>query len=605
MTQPYPRAELSPPARTQPLAGSLGRTSPQALEAWIDARHARDPAQAAAPLTDALRALNGAILEYRELKGLTAVLLAKAPSVLTQLELQLRQLPVPLGHKTRVAATAYADLSAELEHACLRLVDEGLDQQFISADEAGAQLRQAALLLAARCLHFWRLYQPLPANTWLQLYRILDVAEHLGVAADPAAETEHPCAQNLLPGSIEQLVARVAVLGCADVYALHQGEVSVLARWLESLPLNCVPALPGQSDASAPLLQLFLQTDRAPSLVAGRPDGTKDHRVIDLRPVIDAIRCGSSTQARPGTGQALTGGLDRRLLNLWVVPPSRRFSREPVDASPIITVTGLNDIHALVRADYRAQRKLEVGHLSALPGGGGSGITGSHPGMPSAMTMGLPSRENGEGFNLSLETQGATSDQQARFLADRELDRLSAAWTDAVRGINPRLEAPAEPKAVRMLNPTAAQLLDLSAGGLRILLQSPVQKIHGGDLIAVRSARQGRVVWQLGAIRWLRFEDPADVTVGIEYLAPACTPVDIQAYRSNTAVGKKAVGLFFHPHGKPEVGALVFSPGVFPSGGTVTFRVGGEQRVVRLESVRPESHSYCRADFPMPEKPAN
>jgi cyclic-di-GMP-binding protein len=604
MTQPYPRAELSPPTRIQPPTGSLGRASPGELEAWIDDRSARDPAQAAEVLTQALQAVNGAVLGYRELTALTEVLLARVPPVLGKIELQLRQLPIPLGNRTQTVANAYADLSHELARASLRLVDEGLEQRKIGTQDTAPHLRRALLLLACRSLHFWRLYQPLPPNTWLQIYRVLEVAESLRVAGKPAADAERLSGQNLSPDSVESLVARIAVLSSAGVYALHHGEAGVLARWLESVPVKCMPDMPAGSDESNPLLLLALHEDRPPSLVTGRPSVAADRRLIDLRPVVDAIRSGPAAQGRPGTWHPATGGLDRRLLNLWVVPPTRRFSREPSDAGPIITVTGLNDIHALVRADYRQLRKLEVVELSGLPGSGSPALpSGEPPQIPAALTFGISDPD--APFSLEAPDNGSNSGQDARFLSDQKMDRLSTAWNDAVRGINPRVDGMVEPKAVRMLQPTAAQLRNLGAGGISLLLKSPTQKIYSGDLIAIRTTRKNRVIWQLGVIRWLCYEQPEGVTIGIEYLAPGCTPTDIRPYRSNTAVGNPSPGLFFHPHGKSEAGALFFAPGTFSAGSQVAFRIAGEQRVVRLDTVRPESHTFSRADFRMPAAPAS
>lgn len=598
MTEPTPRAELFPPTRLPAPAGSPARSSPAELESWIDRRQAGSPAQAAAVLSEVLRAINGVSVEYPALAALTEVLLVRAPEVLGQIERQLQQLPIPLGHKSQTLASAYAELSSDLLQACVRLVDEGLEQRRLKTLEAARYLRLAQLLTASRCLHFWRLYQPLPAHTWLQAYRILEVAEGLGVATDPSAERLGVL--TLAPDSVERLAARAAVLSSAGVYALRHGEVAVLARWLESVPLRCTAEIPPGLDENSPLLRLLLQEDRAPSLVTGRPTAGGDRRFIDLAPVVDAIRAGAA-QAKAGGWHPATSGMDRRLLNIWVVPPTRRFSREPADAEPIITVTGLTDIHALVRADLRHQRKLEVGDLLGLPGAGGSGQPIGDPRhIPAALAVGIGELEDDQKFSLTPAGNGSRSGDEARFLSDQKMDRLSAAWSDAVRGINPRLDTPSEPQAVHVLRPTAARLRNLGAGGLSLVLKSPAQKIYSGDLIAVRTARRERVVWQLGVIRWLCYEEAENVTVGIEYLAPACTPTDIRLWRSNQAVGAAQQGLFFHPHGKAGAGALVFAPGAFAEGTRVVFRLAGEERAVRLDSVRPESHTFSRADFPLP-----
>lgn len=600
MTNAYPRAELAPPTRPEPPGGSLGRASPDELETWIEDRPARDNLQAVAVLDEALRSVHEVRIEYPTLTGLTEVLIARAAPVLGKIDLQLRQMPVPLGRKSLTLANAYAELSRDLANALLRLVDEGLEQRRIDGRGAAPHLRRAMVLLAGRFIHFWRLYQPLPANMWLQIYRTLEVAEALGVADEPAADTERLSGQTLSPDSVERLVGRIAVVGSAGVYALHHGEVNVLARWLESVPLQCVTEIPAGADESSPLLRLALREDHAPSLVTGHPSPAPEYRLVDLRPVLDAIRSGPGAQARTGSWHPGTGALDRRLLSLWVVPPTRRFSREPADVEPIITVTGLADIHNLVRADYRHQRKLEVGGLSGLPGSGGSSGPARDPQhIPAALSLGIGDPEEREQLSLAV-TGSARHSDEARFLSDQNLDRLGAAWNDAVRGINPRIENTPQPGALRMLKPTAARLRNLGAGGLNLVLKSPAQKIYSGDLIAVRATRKGRVVWQLGMIRWLRYDGPDEVTVGIEYLAPGCTPTEVRLIRSNTPVGNPKPALFFHPHGKAEAGALVFSPAAFAAGNQVSFRLAGEQRVVKLDAVRPESHTFSRADFPMP-----
>lgn len=605
MTAPYPRAELSPPTRTRPSGGAPVHASPADLEAWIDDRPARDKLEAVAVLIEALRSMNGSLVEYPILTGLTEVLIERSAPVLIKIDLQLRQMPVPLGHKSRMLANAYAELSWELAAALLRLVDDGLEQRRIGGRDAAPHLRRALVVLAGRFLHFWRLYQPLPADMWLQTYRILEVAEAFGVAGEPATGAERLGGQILSPDSVEHLIARIAVMGSAGVYALHHGEVNVLARWLESVPVPCLTEVPAGADESSPLLRLTLHQDHAPSLVTGHPNPGAEYRLVDLSPVLDAIRSGPAAQAHAGNWHPVTGGLDRRLLNLWVVPPTRRFSREPADVEPIITVTGLADIHALVRADYRHQRKLEIGELSGLPGGGGSSLPVGDPRhVPAALSLGIGDPDEGE--QLSLHVGGSSRDSdEARFLSDQNLDRLGAAWNDALRGINPRIDDTPQPRAVRLLQPTAGRLRNLGAGGLNLVLKSPAQKVYSGDLIAVRATRKGRVVWQLGAIRWLRYDGPEDVTVGIEYLAPGCTPTEVHLIRSNTPVGNPKPGLFFRPHGKSGAGALAFSPAAFTTGNQVSFRIAGEQHVVKLESVRPESHTFSRADFPMPASPSS
>ena len=601
VTEPHPISGFTLPPRHPAGADDFTPGQPDELESWISAQESSDLADTAAALLGAVRSINRTTIEYARLVGLTGVLLARIPTVLDRIDAHMRQLTIPLGRKSHALATAYEDLLQELGIACLRLVEEGLERHRLAEGDAAPYLYRALLLAGQQCLHFWRLYQPLPKGSWLQMYRILLLAERLGVASEPAAA--EPGALAPSPDSITGLAARIAVLGAADVYSLRHGEIGFLARWLLPVPLQCRAAVPADLDESTPMLRLSVDSDRAPSIILGRPEPgtTNGTRLVDLRPVVAAIRIGPTAEA----WHPVTGGLDRRLLSLWVTPPQRRYSREPTDTGPIITVTGLRDIHALIRADYRHQRKVAIGEISGIQGGMAD-PTSADPGYtPAAFAFGIGDADEIEPFSLQASGPGSRSDDDPRNLSDQGLNRLSAAWNNAIQGIDPHPSRAGQPPVIRMLKPSAARLRDLGAGGVKLVLQSPTQKIFSGDLIAIRTAPKGNIRWQLGVIRWLRHEDAGSIAVGIKYLAPACVPTDIQPYRSNRPSGEAQPGLFFPRRDRPGTGSLLFAPGAFAAGTRVVFRLAGEERVVMLESVQPGSHSFSRADFIMPAPPAS
>jgi cyclic-di-GMP-binding protein len=597
MTEQHPRSGFTLPPRHPADAGSFAHRTPEHLDTWIGSQQTGDLASTATVLLEALRSINRMTIEYTMLAGLTAVFLARIPPILDQIDAHLRQLPIPLGRKTQTLATAYSEVLQELALTCLRLLDDGLEQRRLPAPDAAPLLRRAMLLNGHQCLHSWRLYQSLPEGTWLQMHQILALAERLGVASEPALETTHGHA--LSPDSVERLAACIAVLSSTGVYALRHGEIGPLARWLQSVPLQCSEQVPAGANESTPLLRLVVDADRAPSLVIGYPGTSSNTRFVDLGPVLTAIRSGPAGGGQPGW-HPFDSGLDRRLLSLWVTPPQRRYSREPTDTGPIITVTGLQDIHALVRADYRHQRKVAIGEISGIQGGLSDPVSSGPGQIPAAFSVGIGGADDAQQFSLQVDGAGSRSKDDPHFLSDHEMDRLSAAWNAAVSGIDPRPAGAGQPPMIRMLRPTAARMRDLGAGGLRLVLQSPTKKIFSGDLIAIRTARKEQVFWQLGMIRWLCYEDADNIAVGIQYLAPACVPTDIQLYRGNRPSGQAQPGLFFPRRDKPDTGTLVFAPGAFGAGTRVVFRVKGEEQVVKLEAVQPESHTFSRADFPMP-----
>ncbi|MFO8004750.1 hypothetical protein [Thioalkalivibrio sp.] len=605
MTEPHPPSGFTLPPRRPAEPDDAARRTPGDLDTWISSQESNDLAATASALLEAMRPINRTTVEYTLLHELTGVLLARLPAVLDRIDAHLRQLTIPLGRRSQSLATAYEGLLEELGIACLRLVEDGLEQGRLPAGDAAPYLRRALLVHGQRCLHLWRLYQPLPKGSWLQMYRILLLAERLGVASAPAPAVEEPGSHPLAPDSVAGLTARIAVLGSAGVYSLQHGEIACLARWLQSVPVQCTAQVPAGADESTPMLRLSVGADHAPSFIMGRPGATDGTRFIDLRPVVAAIRTSPGTQQPARVWHPQTSGLDRHLLSLWVTPPQRRYSREPADTGPLVTVTGLHDIHAVIRADYRHQRRTAMGAISGIQGGMPDTVPGEHGSIPAAFAVGIGDPDEIEPFSLQPRSPGSHSDDDVQGLSDQSLGRLGDAWNDALKGIDSRPGSAPQPPVIRMLKPNAARLRDLGAGGVKLVLQSPTQKTFSGDLIAIRTAPRGRILWQLGMIRWLRYEDAEDIAVGIQYLAPACVPTDIQLYRGHRPSGQAHPGLFFPSRDKPDTGSLLFAPGTFSAGTRVVFRLAGQDRVVTLSSLQPQSHTFSRADFAMPAPPGS
>ncbi|AGA34785.1 hypothetical protein TVNIR_3148 [Thioalkalivibrio nitratireducens DSM 14787] len=597
MNDPTTGAPFPLPRRIPPEAGGFPPLELEALAQWIDGHPLADTQSAAATMLEAVHAINRVAIAPERLGPLADLLDSRVLPMLDLLDQRLRQLPVPLGRKSRALAETYTALSGELTITHLQRADDALQQGGTADPGALPHLARALLLTGCRCMHAWRLYQPVPEGIWLLIHRIFAAAERSGVAsrAAPLHDNHHA----LVADSIDGLTARLAVLSATNVHALRQGEIDHLARWLNPLPLRCLDTPPADGGDGTPYLRILLDEDRLPSLLAGgHPPDTGTARYVALGPVLAAIRSGPGDP--PRGWHPVSTGLDQRLLNLWVVGPKRHFSREPADTGPVISVTGLADIHALVRADYRHQRKLARGETSLFPSGvfvpGSDGDGSRIPGVFAGDRA-----EADEDSGLSLEERTTDTPGGTRWLADQDMDRLAVAWNSALRGIDPRLQDAGAAPAGRVPRPIAARLRDLGAGGLSLRLCAPAQKVFSGDLIAIRTTRQRHVYWQLGMIRWLRYDDPEDVTVGVQFLAPVCSPTEIQAYRAKRPSGKASPGLFLRLPGEPARGSLLFAPGTFAEGTRVVFRQSGELQTVSLDTIRSESHTFARADFLLSE----
>jgi cyclic-di-GMP-binding protein len=567
---------------------------PADLDAWISVQQSTDPLAAATQLLEAVRSINRTSIEFTALAGLTAVLLARIPPILDEFDARLRQLPLPLGPKSQSLAVAHASLLQELAMACLRLVEDGLQERRMRSSEAGGHLRFALLLSGCRCLHFWRFYHPVPEGSWLQIHRILALGERLGVADDAA--TEASGSRAIAPDSIAALAARIAVLGSTDVHTLRHGEAECLARWLQSVPLRCSEGIPRDAAESTRLLQLRLDEDRAPSVLTGPPEPGGNVRYVDLAPVLSAIGAGSMTYCHPGVWDPVSSGAAQRLRSFWSDPPRRRQPRQPAEPSPVIAATGLLDIHALIRADYRHQRKAANSGLAVLAGTSGTDLTRMSARFLAA--IGYP--EDGQPFALAIEPGNPPLRDPRASGPDRTVEWLQAAWDRMLHDVGTGTARAGVSASGRAPRPTAGRLRDLGAGGLSLSLQSPAQKLFTGDLIALRALRDRHIVWQLGMIQWLRDDGPGGINVGIRHLAPVCVPTDIQLFRGNRPCDPTQHGLFL-PHGeRPDAGSLLFIPGAFAAGVQVFFHVAGGDHVVELESVDAGGPGFARADFTLP-----
>jgi len=585
------------PSRKPLQAGSFPHRTPATLSAWLDQQPAKELASKAAVLLLAQRTLNRLILALPEAIALIRVLDDRARPLLAHLDAQLRDLPPPLSREVLPLATLYVGLLQELATAHLRLMEDDREARSITTNDLGAHLHRALFLNGCQCLQAWRRFQPVSQGIWLQNYRILACAEHLGMAADSPTEPAHEHDQALGPGSIEQLIAQITVLSACDVYALNPGEIEFLARWLHAVPVACTASV--VVDNPQPLLRLQLDEDHPPSMMMGDPALGATTRYVSLEPVLTALRERPPDEGLPGGPGVGSDRLDRRLRRRWVIPPVRQFIREAADTGPVIAATGLKAIHTLIRADFAYHRSVDTVSSKLVPGvsfaPGGADPRSTPAGWAPAPQTGAAAH------GMGLGGAAPPSSAAIRELQPKALERLMAVWESAVR----ELEAPApeaEPAPFSEdLRPIVAWLKNVGAGGVCLRLQAPRPKIMGGHLIAIRMVEQEQLYWQLGLIRWLRHDDPEGVTVGVQLLAPACTPIDLQPLSGPAAGGTAHPGFFCTQRDKPGA-TLLFAPGAFTAGTHVAIEVAGERHAVALTSIDPQSHTCSRAEVVLPNR---
>jgi len=578
------------PGASPAVADASRYRTPQALDAWLEV-HWREGlvAQFEASL-EMVRALSELPVDEVDLHGLSLVCNRRVFPMLSVLSAQMERLQAPVAREQQVLVTNFATLLQDLVAVHLRLVQLQREQ---SPAHVGWHLRRATHLSQMLSLHLWRLYQTEPSGFWLQVHRALGLAELLGVAAEPPTDRERSSGYE--PASVEATVSRIAVLASCDVYALYRGEAGVLAQWLKAMPLRCVDRAPSPGDQDRPMLRMMLSVDGPPSLLMGQGATAPSVRYVDLGPVIAALRFTPPAPVSAAATQKAADSLDQRLRRRWVVPSMRQFKREPADRGPLVTATGLKAIHTMIRADYRAPRLVTDVGSDLMPGAFFAEHSDDPSGIPAIFGLGVPGDAHEARTDLNADSP---EPREIRRLSPTKLQRVHAVWDSAVRRIDDRVPEYAEDGSEALPSATVAWMKNVGAGGCCLLLQSPVDTICSGNLIAMRVAEEQRINWQLGVIRWLRYDDPDCATVGVQYLTQACVPVDIRSFAPVDGAAEGIhPGLFFHKRGEAGTGCLLFAAGTLPAGVRVSFSTGGTRYSVMFKAVHPKSHVFSQADF--------
>jgi hypothetical protein len=92
----------------------------------------------------------------------------------------------------------------------------------------------------------------------------------------------------------------------------------------------------------------------------------------------------------------------------------------------------------------------------------------------------------------------------------------------------------------------------------------------------------------VGVLRWIRYSenDGANTSLGVEFLAERCLPMQIQNFRNGMAAGLPQAGLFA-PRRTDSRGAVLFLPAqVFDQEKRVVCWLNGRARVMELDSER-------------------
>lgn len=571
--------------------GSFPHRTPQDLRAWCAELPGSDPELRMQHIRRALEGLNAIALNPGIRATLLEILEEPLLPLTRRLETALRQQPLPLGGHSRERARLYATTLRALLNGHLLVVRERLeDPGSRHAKRASPALQAAVGLLGALGVHYWRLYQALPDGHWQELFGLLRLARDRGLASDPPGSSQRYGPLEL--DAIEAMAARLMTLGSTDPNALRTGEIDLLARWINRVPLQCRETPASAEHPEIPLLRADLDRDHAPGLVLRSTAVADNACFVELLPALEMLR-DNPESLEPGShseGQRLAA----HLLRLWSHLPTRRHSRESTRDQQRVCVLSLEHIHDFLAAEMENNRRKAS---DALPAGDGddSGNGDEDKGLRP-----VPERDRGVSvFQMSsaalrdsdlalVETPVQTSSHQSDLhpLSDTTPEMAPTAWEDIGNGLEMTGPNEATGPITKRHSPERWQVDDMGAGGVRLSLEAPQQSLLIGDLLGLRPVDHPR--WSVGVLRWIRYSenDGANTSLGVEFLAERCLPMQIQYFRNGMAAGLPQAGLFA-PQRTGSRGAVLFLPAqAFDHEKRVVCWLNGRARVMELDSER-------------------
>lgn len=122
------------------------------------------------------------------------------------------------------------------------------------------------------------------------------------------------------------------------------------------------------------------------------------------------------------------------------------------------------------------------------------------------------------------------------------------------------------------------EVLNQSAGGLRVRRTGGPQSVGVGEVVAIRLP--GKPAWSIGAARWITLYDSGGMEFGVQFVAENARTVRVRDHGGFTKAG-----LYFEPYGG-EPPKLLAPPETFGEGKQFELEHEGEQFLVRAGRMR-------------------
>lgn len=390
------------------------------------------------------------------------------------------------------------------------VMQEGSMKSRDRADDLSLAIQRAIRALSGPLLRAYQLYCPVADGIWLEIHQLYQLASRRKLHQVAVADVESQSRRSV---SIEQTYMAVMLLGTARPNQMRQSSMARLLATLEEW--SSIAALV-DADAPGALFIINPQMDCPPryrSLV--RDEDLTGSLGLDTHRLVNAIQHylleGESSHDHLPVPEGLGVELLQHVSESWGDLAERTFNRMP----------GRGDLRVTI------------------------GMSATHFHIAGTSFSSLINVDDNNPF--SAAAQRAQQDGwSAAFDGENALD-----WSGDVEKINYSTARHEEEQEHAENYPIhSLRIVNHSPGGFCLTWPKEVPKqLQAGELLGVQeSSEQG---WSLAVVRWIRQVRGGGTQMGIELIAPHCTPCAIKLLRKTEHPSRYLRALWI-----PEVTAI-------------------------------------------------
>ncbi len=495
--------DLDLPQRKKPDLNSMV-TRPDILRDWVERLPLLNTEKTRQLLDDALERINQLDMSPDSRNESLEILTTSVMCVVDALKKEFLGKPMPLDEKHTRQAEQALDLCNRMATG-YRIMADDLGQDEAQNRQLGIAIHRSLRYLSEILLGHYQIYRQYPEGLWRSIHALYALAEECGINRLSITDTTLPTAES---SNIETIYKQILLLSLACPYRLRQKEIHFAYNALIDWASFCRLSETGTRMETG-LFSVNIQSDDPPAYrdLHTAEDGDTHHtRILDASAIAHRLRAALENESRNKTGFGNRDTLQQLIL-AWGAMPKRRFPRHrSTDTLPVKLVVGLNTIHRLVsgpqtQAEHTDETIMDYDWLRDP-------------------TFDRP-------VEIEIDPY-LTDDLTTMTVEETQRDVQRGAYTAADTGV-PHVEF--------------WKIADMSAAGYCLLWEnSEASSACVGELVAIiNQQEEDRGTWQLGVIRWMKFNPEHGLELGIQMLSPGAQAV--WAYLLNDDIGRNIAAI--------------------------------------------------------------